>query len=135
MKEKKLTGYPSIDNLQNIGATFFEKNAIIPNTNIYMTLKLLSSFYLNNQAVDCIDLKVTYRQLLDDSVTVSLALKELGIKSGDIISVVMPNYYQALAMFFACNRIGAITTFLDFHAPQDEIINYLNAFESPIIIK
>ena len=134
MKEKKLTGYPSIDNPQNIGATFFEKNAIIPNTNIYMTLKLLSSFYLNNQAVDCIDLKVTYRQLLDDSVTVSLALKELGIKSGDIISVVMPNYYQALAMFFACNRIGAITTFLDFHAPQDEIINYLNAFESPIII-
>lgn len=134
MKEKKITGYPSIDNPQNIGATFFEKNAIIPNTNIYTTLKLLSSFYLNNTAVDCIDLKATYGQLLDDSVTVSLALKELGIKDGDIISVVMPNYYQALAVFFACNRIGAITTFLDFHAPQDEIINYLNTFESPIII-
>ena len=134
MKEKKLTGYPSADNPQNIGATFFEKNAIIPNTNIYTTLKLLSAFYLDSVAVNCIDLNATYRQLLDDSVTISLALKELGVKANDIVAVVMPNYYQALSAFFACNRIGAVTTFLDSHASQDEIVNYLNTFESPILI-
>ena len=134
MKEKKLTGYSSIDNPQNIGTTFFERNTIIPNTNIYNTFKLLSMFYLNNSAIDCIDLNVTYGQLLDDVLTISLALKELGVKAGDIISVIMPNYYQALSVFFACNRIGAITTFLDFYASQEEIINYLNLFESPIVI-
>lgn len=134
MKNKELTGYASIDKPQNIGASFFERNPVIPNTNIYTTLKLLSSFYLDSTAVDCKDLKVSYRQLLDDSVTISLAYKELGIKKGDIISVAMPNYYQALAVFFAANRIGAITTFIDSYAPQEEVINYLNKFESPIFI-
>lgn len=134
MKEKKLTGYASIDNPQNIGSTFFEKNAYIPNTNIYTLLKMLSAFYMDNVAVDCIDLKASYRNLLNDAVTISLALKELGIKKGNIVAVSMPNYYQALAMFFACNRIGAITTFLDSHASMDEISEYLNAFESSVFI-
>lgn len=134
MKEKKLTGYASIDNPQNIGATFLEKKPIIPSVNIYTLLKLLSGKNLDKPAVDCLDLKVNYNTLLDDSVTISLALKELGVKKGDIVSVAMPNLYQALAAYFACNRIGAITTFIDAVASTEEIKSYLNLFESPILI-
>ncbi len=134
MKEKKLTGYPSIDNPQSINSTYFEKNPIIPNMDIYTTLKLLSSFYLNNSAIDCLDLKASYGQLLKDSVTISKALKELGVKKGDIISIAMPNFYQALAAFFACNRIGAVITFLDPSLGIDGIADYINLFESPIYI-
>ena len=39
MRKKELTGYASIDNPQNIGATFFERNPIIPGVNIYTLLK------------------------------------------------------------------------------------------------
>lgn len=134
MKNKNLTGYASIDNPQSIGSTFFEKKPIIPSVNIYTLLKLLSKGKLDNFAVDCLDLKANYKQLLDDSVTISLALKELGVKKGDIISVAMPNLYQALAAYFACNRIGAVTTFLDAVATQEEVNSYLNLFESPILI-
>lgn len=134
LKLKKLTGYASIDNPQSIGSTYFEKNPIIPNTNIYTTLKLLSSFYLDKNAVNCIDLNVSYRNLLDDAVTISLALKELGIKKGDIVTVCMPNLYQALSTFLACNRIGAVTTFLDSKASVEDICFYLNNFESPVFI-
>ena len=133
-KEKNMTGYPSIDNLHAKDAAYFEKHPIIPNTNVYMTLKLLSSFYLDKQAVNCLTLEASYRQLLEDSVTISLALKELGVKKGNIISVCMPNFYQALATFFACNRIGAITTFLDAKSSLEDISFYLNEFESPIFI-
>lgn len=133
-KEKNMTGYPSKDNLHVKDATYFEKHPIIPNTNVYMTLKLLSNFYLDKQAVNCLTLEASYRQLLEDSVTISLALKELGVKKGDIISVCMPNFYQALATFFACNRIGAITTFLDAKSSLEDISFYLNEFESPIFI-
>lgn len=45
-----------------------------------MTLKLLSNFYLDKPAVNCLTLEASYRQLLEDSVTISLALKELGVK-------------------------------------------------------
>lgn len=136
MKNKKenFTGFASIDSPQSINSTFFEKNPVIPNTNIYTLIKILSRMYLDKPAVDCIDLKADYGTLLKDSVTISLALKELGVKKGDIVSVSMPNFYQALAVFFACNRIGAVTTFLDFAASQDELCSYLNTFESPIFI-
>lgn len=131
---KKLSGYASIDNPQAIGASFLEKHPIMPNTNIYTIIKLLSSFYLNKPAIDCVDLKASYRDLINDSATISLALKELGVQKGNIVSISMPNFYQAVAMFLACNRIGAVTTFLDFSASQKEISDYLNLFESPIFI-
>ncbi|MEI3529934.1 MAG: class I adenylate-forming enzyme family protein [Bacilli bacterium] len=134
MKKMELTGYASIDNPQSRNSKFLEKNPIIPNINIYTLLKLLSKNNFNKSAVDCLDLKADYSTLINDSVTISLALKELGVRKGEIIAVAMPNFYQALAAYFACNRIGAITTFLDAVASEEEISSYLNLFESPILI-
>ncbi len=131
---KELTGYPSIDKPQNNGYTFFEKNPIIPNISIYNSISLLNSFYKNKKAIDCLDLSITYKQMFQDSVTISRALKELGVKKGQIICVSMPNFYQAVATFFACNRIGAVTTFINSGAGEEETIEYLNLFESPIFI-
>lgn len=134
MFEKKLTGYASIDKPQNKGAKFFEAHPIIPDINIYTAIKVISSFYCDEKAVDCLKLSATYQQLLDDAVTVSMALKELGVRKGDIITVSMPNFYQAVAVFMAANRIGATTTFLNSFAPDEEIVSYLNLFESPVYI-
>lgn len=134
MSNKKMTGYASIDNPQSIGSTFFEKNPIIPSVNVYTLIKLLSRGKLDDPAVDCLDLKANYKKLLDDAVTISLALKELGVKKGDIVSVAMPNLYQGLATYFACNRIGAVTSYLDAVASPEEVNSYLNLFESPILI-
>ena len=60
MKKNNITGYPSIDNPQSKDATFFEKNPIIPNINIYTLLKLLSIKNMDKGAVDCLDLKANY---------------------------------------------------------------------------
>ncbi len=126
--------YPSIDLPQSINSTFFEKNPLIPNTNIYTTIKLLSAFYKDRCAVNCFDLNANYGKLLDDAVTISVALKELGAKKGQVVSVCMPNFYQALATFLACSRIGVVTTFIDSRASIDDICYYLNEFETPIFI-
>lgn len=134
MNKKNLTGFASIDKPQNIGASFFKTHPIIPNMNVYSSIKALSLFYRKEQAVNCMDLDVDYQRMLDDAVTISLALKELGVKKGDIISVCMPNLYQAIAIFLASNRIGAVTTFLNAFASNEEINSYLNLFESPIFI-
>lgn len=131
---KKQTGYASIDNPQNIGYDFFKTHPIIPNMDVYHAIQMLSTFYNKRDAIECLDLKVKYAELLENSVTVSLALKELGVKRGDIISVCMPNFYQAVAVFLACSRIGAVTTFLNYGSSQDEMNKYLNLFESPIFI-
>ena len=123
---KKQTGYVSIDKPQNNGYDFWKIHPIIPNTSIYTAMCLLSSFYNQKEAIDCLELHANYGTLKQDAITISLALKELGIKKGDIVSVSMPNFYQAVASFFACNRIGAVATFLDPSSSDYEINEYLN---------
>ena len=133
MKEK-ITGYASIDMPHEKNAKWSEKHPIIPNTNIYTTVKLLSMFYKDRTAVNCFDLNASYGKMLDDAVVISKALLELGVTKGSVVSVCMPNFYQALAVFLACNRIGVITTFIDSKASVEDICFYLNEFESPLFI-
>ncbi len=131
---KQQTGYPSIDKTHEKGEKFFHKNPIIPSLSIYNAIKLISSMYKKDDAIDCIDLKISYEDLINNSVVISKAFKELGVKSGDIITVSMPNFYQAVATYLAANRIGAITTFLNPLSSIEETKNYLNLFESPIFL-
>lgn len=134
-EKKVLTGYPSIDKPNERETKFFERHPIIPGTNIYTIIQMLSMFYKEKTAISCYDLHVSYGQLMDnDAVRISLALKELGVRKGDIIAISMPNLYQAVASFIACNRIGAVATFLDHESGMEEICSYLNEFESPILI-
>ena len=118
----------------NNNYSFLEKHPIIPNLSIYNAINLLSTFYRNVEAIDCLDLTVSYDEMIKDAITMSKALKELGIKKGDIISVSMPNYYQGVITFLAANRIGAITTFINSMSSIEEVLRYLNEFESTLFI-
>lgn len=134
MKNKELTGYASIDLPQTKDSTFFEKNPIIPNIDMITILKLLSRKTRDNQAIDCNELHATYQQLIDDSHTLFLSFKELGIKKGDIVTLSLPSNYQAICSFFALNELGAITTFIDTYASESEVLSYLSKYQSPILI-
>lgn len=131
---KNWTGFASIDNPQNEGYGFLKRHPVIPNVDVYHAIKMISSFYSNKKAIECFDLTVSYEELLNQSVIVSRAFKELGVRKGDIISVCMPNFYQAVAVFLASVRIGVVTTFLNYGSTQEEVNEYLNLFESPIFI-
>lgn len=131
---KALTGYASIDKPQNIGFSVFKQHPIIPDINVYNALVMLSIFYRGKIAIDCKEIVATYQKMIDDAKTVSLALKELGVRKGEIVTVSMPNFYQAVLMFLACNRIGAVTTFLNYFASDEEIKYYLNLFESSVYV-
>lgn len=132
--KKQLTGYPNIDKPWENGQSYFKKNPFIPNMSVYNAIKMINTFYKKKCAVDCLDLQVNYGEMMDDAVTISLALKELGVKKGEIVSVCMPNYYQAVAVYLACNRIGAIVTFINSSATEKEICDYVNLYESKIFI-
>ncbi len=131
---KKMTGYPSIDLPQSKDAKFFEKNPIIPSVDMITILKLLSKNNRNIPAIDCNELHATYQQLIDDAHTLCLAYRELGVKKGDIVTISLPSNYQAITSFLALNELGAITTFIDNYSNKEEIISYLNNYESPIFI-
>lgn len=133
MKNKE-TGYPSIDKTHEKGENYFDIHPLIPNLSIYNTINLIGTLYKNENAIDCLNLKVSYKEMLEQAATLSKAFKELGIKARDIITVSMPNFYQAVIVYLAANRIGAITTFLNSFAEIEEVCRYLNLFESPVFI-
>lgn len=128
------TGYPSIDNIHNKDYSFFDRNPIIPDMSIYNTINMLSTFYRKEEAIDCLDLNVNYNEMINDTVLLSKTFKELGIKKGDIISVSMPNFYQGVIVYLAANRIGAVTTFINSMSSIEEVLGYLNEFESSLFI-
>lgn len=132
--KKEASEYPSLGKPQNNGYSYFEKHPMIPNLSVYNAIRAINTFYGNKEAIDCLDLKVNYDQLFKDSITISRALKELNVTKGQIVSISMPNLYQAVESFLACNRIGAVTTFLNPGAEKEEISEYLNLFESPVFI-
>lgn len=131
---KELTNYPSIDNIHDKDYSYFERHPIIPNMSIYNVINLLSKFYKNEEAINCMNLSVTYDEMIKDSITLSKTLKELGTKACDIISVSMPNFYQAVVTYLAVNRLGAVTTFINSMSSIEEVLGYLNEFESKIFI-
>ncbi len=131
---KMATGYPSIDQTHKQGEHFFERHPIIPNISIYSALCILSNSYRNDVAINCHGLNATFSYLLKDSARLSCGLGALGIRSGEIITVCMPNLYQAVAIFFAANRMGATVAFLNEFSTCEEICDYIGLFHSPILI-
>ena len=128
------TCYPSIDNIHNKDYSFFDRNSIIPDMSIYNTINMLSTFYRKEEAIDCLDLNVNYNEMINDTVLLSKTFKELDIKKCDIISVSMPNFYQGVIVYLAANRIGAVTTFINSMSSIEEVLGYLNEFESSLFI-
>lgn len=134
MKEKKkLTGYASLDRPWEAGYSYFKKNPIVPGLSIYSLLSLLCAGKRGRTAIDCKELTVSYKKMLSDAEVVSTALAALGVKSGDIVAICMPNVYQAVVPFLACNRMGAVATFLNPGMPDGEIAEYLKQFHSPVL--
>ena len=132
--EKKLTGYPSIDLPQSQNASFLERNPVIPSIDIITILKLLSRKHRHLPAIDCNDLHATYQQLIDDSHTLYLAFKKLGVKKGEIVTLSLPSNYQAITSFLALNELGAVTTFIDTYSGKNDVLNYLKTYQSPLYI-
>lgn len=50
----------------------------------------------------------TYRQLRDETARFAQALRDLGVRRGEVVSVFLPNLLETFAAVHACFRIGAI---------------------------
>ena len=50
---------------------------------------------------------LSYRQLLRLTDRIALGLIELGVERGDIVSFQLPNWWQFVALYLACGRVGA----------------------------
>ncbi|MCS6892792.1 MAG: acetate--CoA ligase [Rhodovarius sp.] len=54
------------------------------------------------------DERITYRELLERVCRLANAMKKLGIKKGDVVTIYLPMVVEAAVAMLACARIGAI---------------------------
>ena len=77
---------------------------------------------------------ISYGQLDRLSRRMGLALINNGIKTGDVVSLQLPNWWQFNAMHLACARIGAITNPLMPIFRERELTYMLGFAESKVMI-
>ena len=105
-----------------------------PNVSVFEHL------YVNNKenkdaiAVNYFNKKMTFKQLFDQINVCAKALKSIGIREGDVVTVCLPNTPEAVISFYAINKIGAISNMLHPLSAEEEIKNSLISTNSVMLI-
>lgn len=86
--------------------------------------------YPKNIAFDFMGKSTTYAQMIREIERCAKSLKTIGVRKGDKVTIAMPNCPQAIYMFYAVNRVGAIANMIHPLSAEKEIEFYLNESES-----
>ena len=68
---------------------------------------------------------VTYDEFIKEIDKCADALLNYGIKKGDAVTICLPNVPQALIMFYAINKIGAVASMVHPLSAENEILFFL----------
>ena len=110
-----------------------ERKIKFTNKSIYNYLYSNVCDSLEYYAINYFGNRITYNDFFKEIDRVSKALVSLDVKKGDIVTICMPNTPQALATFYACNKIGAVSDMIHPLSASNEIKNYLNESKSKIL--
>ena len=86
--------------------------------------------YPNYVAFDFMGKPTTYKELIHNIETCAKALRTIGVRENDKVTIAMPNCPQAIYLFYAVNQVGAIANMIHPLSAEKEIEFYLNESES-----
>ncbi len=86
--------------------------------------------YAGFDAYEFMGTRVSYEKLVRQIHECARALRAIGIKEGDKVTICMPNAPQTVVMFYAVNMVGAIANMVHPLSAEGEIEFYLNDSES-----
>lgn len=95
-------------------------------SSMYDRLAETAKKYPGYIAFDFMGRRTTYRQLLAEIERCAKALKTIGVRENDKVTIAMPNCPQAIYMFYAVNMVGAIANMIHPLSAEKEIEFYLN---------
>ena len=86
--------------------------------------------YPDYVAFDFMGKPTKYKKLIEQIENCAKALKTIGIREGDRITIAMPNCPQAIYLFYAVNLVGGIANMIHPLSAEKEIEFYLNESKS-----
>ena len=103
---------------------FYNKNERFvdtPDMSLYEYLYNSNKNRLSNIAINYFGNKMSYDVFFEQIEICSKALKSQGIRKDDVVSICMPNTPEAVIMFYAVNKIGAICNMIHPLSAEEEI--------------
>lgn len=97
---------------------------------MFEALENIAKEYPKNIAFDFMGKPTSYPELVSSVEACAKSLKAMGIGEGDRVTIAMPNCPQAIYMFYAINRIGALANMIHPLSAEKEIEFYLNESDS-----
>ena len=97
---------------------------------MFEAVAAIAEKYPNNVAFDFMGRSTTYKTLVKEIEQCAKALKTIGVREGDRVTIAMPNCPQAIQMFYAVNLVGGICNMIHPLSAEKEIEFYLNTSES-----
>lgn len=106
----------------------------VPDVSMYGMLKISAESHPEADAIDYFGNKISYKSLLERIITASYSYNKLGVKKGDIVTIIMPNTPEALVSIYAFNRLGAVCNVVHPLSAKEEIKLYVNSVKSKVIL-
>ncbi len=97
---------------------------------MYDKVAEIAKQYPTNIAFDFMGKSTTYKTMMQEIDRCAKSLRTIGVREGDKVTIAMPNCPQAIYMFYAVNRVGAIANMIHPLSAEKEIEFYLNESES-----
>ena len=93
-------------------------------------IKEIADRYPAYVAFDFMGRSTTYRKMVGEIEKCAKALKTIGVRENDRVTIALPNCPQAIYMFYAVNLVGAVCNMIHPLSAEKEIEFYLNASHS-----
>ncbi len=93
---------------------------------MFEAVEAIAKKYPDFVAFDFMGSATTYKTLVERIKACACALKTIGIREGDKVTIAMPNCPQAIYMFYAINLVGGIANMIHPLSAEKEIEFYLN---------
>ena len=90
----------------------------------------IANKYPNNIAFNFMGKSTTYKEMIANIEKCAKALKTIGVRENDCVTIAMPNCPQAIYMFYAVNLVGGIANMIHPLSAEKEIEFYLNESNS-----
>ncbi len=101
---------------------------------MFQAVEKIARQYPENVAFDFMGKSTTYPEMIREIERCARALKAIGVKENDKVTIAMPNCPQAIYMFYAVNLVGAIGNMIHPLSAEKEIELYLTVSESETAI-
>lgn len=109
-------------------------NATVPECTLYSLLKETCKPYINKTALHYYGTNISFKKLLEKIEETAAAFVALGVKKGDIVSLCTVCFPETVYAFYALNKIGAISDFIDPRTNADGIEQMIREAESKILV-